>query len=227
MRDKMSTSVFTASTRLFEFNDVFASTYDVRQAAYNEFLGQFGFTGNQEEFELLIGSTDRQIVNHIKVTYNLEQELTDLDEFYFLLKKKNFDEGAKLIDGALDCIKFFKSQNFSLGLVTYSSKDIINGFLEQNDLRKLFDFMTTGDKISTGKPNPEIYINSLSKFDSTDMSVFIIESSRAGITAGYKAGIIKIIGIGPKPKHIELMKAGAMVAVENLKELQNLPWTYG
>jgi len=223
----MSSSVFTAQTVLFEFNEVFASTYEIRLNAYNDFLNQFGHTGTQEEFDWLMGSTDQQIVNHVKNNYNLEQDLKDLDEFYFLLNKKYFDDGAKLIDGAIDCLKYFKSLNFSIGLVTFSQKSIIYDFLEQHNLKKYFNFITFGDKISTGKPSPEIYINSLSKFDSTDMSVFIIEASPAGITSGYKAGIMKIIGIGPKPKHLELMKAGAMVAVENLKELQNLPWTFG
>ena len=101
---------------------------------------------------------------------------------------------------------------------------VIEDFLVKNKLKAFFEVILTGDKVSTAKPSPEIYINALSKLNTSETSVFVIEDSKNGITSAYKAGVMRIIGLGPKNKHVELMKAGAMVAVESLKELTNLPW---
>jgi HAD superfamily hydrolase (TIGR01549 family) len=221
----MSEAFFTGSAILFELNGVFADSINVMYDTYIEFIGQFNIEGNSDEFEQrLKGPSDKEIVNYLKATYNLEQELTDLDEFFFLLTKKNYDEKVKLVDGAVDCLQFFKSQNFLMGLITSSTKEVIWDFLEKNGLNKYFEFVLTGDKVSASKPSPEMIINALNRLNCSETSVFVVENSKNGITAAYKAGVMKIIGIGPKSTHINLMKSGAMLAVENLKELQNLPW---
>ena len=222
----MSEAFFTASAIVFDLNGVLADSLNVKYDVYIDFLKQIGFEGTQEEFDAhLIGPTDREIINYVKSQYNLDQDLTDLDEFYFLLSKKAYDDNVKLFDGAVETLKHFHSMNFQMGLVTSSPKEVVNDFLVNNDIRKYFQVVLTGDKISAGKPSPETYINIVSKLNCSEMSVFIIEDSKPGIVSAYKAGIMKIIGVGPKPNHVNLMKAGAMICVENLKELTNLPWS--
>lgn len=223
----MGASFFTAKAVLFELNGVLADCQNQRYAVYLDLMNELGFKGTEEEFnERLVGPTDKEIVNYLKSNYNLEQELTDLDDFYFLLSKKSYDEEVKPAKGAIDLLEYFKSMNFSIGLVTSATFEVVKDFLINNGMKKYFEKILAGDSVATGKPNPEMYINILSKMNTDETSVFIIEGSKNGITAAYKAGVMKIIGVGPKSDHVHLMKAGAMLAVENLKELQNLPWAY-
>jgi HAD superfamily hydrolase (TIGR01509 family) len=221
----MGDTFFKAKAILLDLNGVLADSRSALFGSYQDFLQQFGAEGSEEEYDAhLNGPTDREKINYLKGAYNLQQELTDLDEFFFLLAKKRYDETVSLLPGALELLKHFKSLNFTLGLVTSSPIEVIEVFLTKNGFKGYFEEIITGDNISTGKPSPEIYINALNRLNASATSVFVFEGSKNGIISAYKAGVMKIVGIGPKDIHSELMKAGAMAAMENLRELIALPW---
>lgn len=53
-----------------------------------------------------------------------------------------------------------------------------------------FDFVVTGDDVTIGKPNPEIFIKALSKFKDPDpKKTLVFEDSANGVIAASRAGM--------------------------------------
>lgn len=82
-------------------------------------------------------------------------------------------------------------------LTTVSTSAITSNvrfILEETALERFFDAIIDERGFSTGKPDPEVYLNSAMAIDVIPSRCIVIEDSLAGVTSGQAAGM-KVIGI--------------------------------
>jgi beta-phosphoglucomutase len=112
--------------------------------------------------------------------------------FSEMLSKKHSlfeDRKISLFPVAIDIIKFLKSKNIKIGLVTGSMKRTITHLIP-NDIFSYFDIIVSDDDVKKGKPDPEPYRAGLKKIGGTSGSTLVIENAPLGIKSAKSAGLV-------------------------------------
>lgn len=138
------------------------------------------------------------------------------------------DEGAKLAAndfdlklGAKELLDYLKNNNYVISLATSNNDEIANGILKGNGILDYFQFKTYGNEVTNGKPDPEIFLTSLSKTSIAKEDTVILEDSENGIMAAYAAGI-KVIGIPDMKIPSEKHQSMTYKICDNLNEVIDL-----
>lgn len=98
-------------------------------------------------------------------------------------------KGVKLKPGVFTLLKRLKDHNYKIGLCTSTFKNDVMRLLEITDIYQYFDVIVTGDLIVKGKPDPEIYLNTLRELNESASNCIAVEDSEYGIKSATSAGI--------------------------------------
>lgn len=75
-----------------------------------------------------------------------------------------------------------------LGVATSSPRILVEAALPAIGVDRYFDAITAGDEITSGKPDPEIYLKTMSKLQVTPETTVVLEDAPAGALAGMRSG---------------------------------------
>jgi len=106
----------------------------------------------------------------------------------FIFNRLN--EVAFLIPGAnqfLERVK--KSGNIKLALATSTIERFTRQILKHFGIDNYFDVILTGESVSRGKPDPEIYLKTLKVLKLSPDVCLVFEDSQSGIKAALRAGV--------------------------------------
>ncbi len=92
-------------------------------------------------------------------------------------KKKGLDE----------IINYLEKKQIKKIIATSSSQKVANFYLEKAGLKENFDAIITGDMVSRGKPNPDIFIKGSELLKINPSNCIVLEDSINGIKAAYNA----------------------------------------
>ena len=90
--------------------------------------------------------------------------------------------------GAFEAVQNLVAR-WPIALASGSPRDLVELAMDQTGMRSTFQFMLTGDDVSKGKPDPEIYLLALDKFGVLAHEAVGIEDSANGIRALRAAGM--------------------------------------
>ena len=109
---------------------------------------------------------------------------------------KNYIEqnGLPQKKGLMPLLNYLRENRYAMAIATSSSKQKTYGYLEKTGLTEYFHVIITGDMVSQGKPDPEIYLTAFErlneKFKSLQKSqCVVIEDAPSGIKAAKKSGM--------------------------------------
>lgn len=112
------------------------------------------------------------------------------ENFFIELVKKE----TAVFPGAIDILKVLKDKNIITAIVSSGSKKYINLVLDKFKLKKLVDFIISGDEVEKGKPDPECYQkaykylnDNFGEFDKKEC--LIVEDTENGVIAANKSGL--------------------------------------
>jgi len=128
------------------------------------------------------------------------------------------ENGVRTLLGAKTILSDIRKSEKPICLATSSKKEYSLSLLAQTGLIKNIDYFVFGDEVSNGKPNPEIFIKAALKTGFDPKECLIIEDSKYGIEAGYKAGFI-IAGIPNAYSFDDKTKSMTDLTFNNLSEL--------
>ncbi|MCL1863324.1 MAG: HAD family hydrolase [Defluviitaleaceae bacterium] len=111
------------------------------------------------------------------------------------------------IDGVALLLDGIKAMGIKCGVASSSSHELIELVLGKIGLRKNFDFIVSGEDVSEGKPNPEIYLRAAEKAGVSPAQCIAIEDAPAGVEAAKAAGMVCIVYDNPNTYGQDFTKA--------------------
>lgn len=102
-------------------------------------------------------------------------------------------EGIPLKPTAHQTLSQLEQQGYRLVIVSSSVRSVVEEMLNLTGIRAYFSLLVTGETVTHSKPHPEIFQQALQVAGVTAMETVIIEDSKQGIEAGYRAGIDTIM----------------------------------
>lgn len=178
---------------LIDFDGTLVDSVPILYSVYESFLSQFGVKGSREEFVSLTGATFPEILKALNARYRLSQDDAHLREKYDALLHEFYINKIPLMDNAKECVELAKSQGYRLGVVTAARNHLVEAALQSKGIFHLFDAIISGEKLTKGKPDPEIYLKGLQALQLEPYEAVAIEDSSNGIQAALGAGISTIM----------------------------------
>ena len=214
---------------LFDFNGVIIDDEPLQMAAYQDVLREQGIELTESDYYGALGMDDKTFVR--AAFERSKQTLTD-DILKIVLEGKGVRH-RKLIENELPLfpgvITFLKatSRQFSLGLVSMSSRAEIQYVLERARLLSLFSVIVSAEDVNVCKPAPDCYLNGLEQLNEKRRAerrqpllaseCLVIEDSPPGIESGRQAGM-RALGITNTVSAEHLRAAGAEVVSASLAD---------
>lgn len=163
----------------------------------------------EERFDLLWSKE----ISEKKITET--QIVKTLDRF----RKKKLLTEMPVLPNAIEIVKLMANNFKNIAAVSSNKEYLIAQTLEKLGIRDLFVKITGIDNITSSKPNPEIYKNTVDYFEINPRNALTIEDSSHGITSASGAGM-RIIGVATGLESAEeLQKTEADIVLNDLSEL--------
>ena len=122
----------------------------------------------------------------------------------------------KEVPGAIDLVRRVRKAGFKMAVGSSGPRENVALALSTLQIDDAFDFIVTGSDISTGKPNPEVFLKAATGLNLKPKHCLVIEDAPGGVQAGLNAGM-KVIAITTSRPANDL--AGAALVVDHLRAI--------
>lgn len=203
---------------VFDLDGVIADTAPLHYTAWKKIAEEIGITIDLEFNNQLKGITRMEslekILQHggkeLEFTKSQKQQLTERknDEYLKLLENLNSDCLLPGVEGFL-----IKAKHYDIPCAIASASQNARMIIEKLGISHYFEGIVDPQKLSNGKPDPEIFIRASEMLKIKPTEAIGFEDSEAGIEGINEAGMLSvgITGSAPLPK--------AKIKVRSLNEL--------
>lgn len=204
---------------LFDFDGVLAGSAELQLASYNAVLQEHGQHLTRADFVAhWIHATDQAIFHGLSAERGLGWSGAQIDAMQ-ARKIEAFlrmAEGTDLLYPGIRALAERLSSAVPLGVVSMSTRVLLNKVLEQGGARAHFDIVVAVDDVTHAKPHPEPYAKGVEKLNQLPRvktpaapgQIAAVEDSAAGIRSAKAAGLVAI-GVLTTQSEQSLRDAGA------------------
>jgi beta-phosphoglucomutase len=121
---------------------------------------------------------------------------------------RNEVQGIKTLPGVRELLEDLKRAGVPIALASCGGSARVHHLLSRLRLREYFTAVVTGDEVTFGKPDPEIFHKAVRQMHVHPAESIVFEDSVSGIQ-GAKAAGMKCVGIADRQLTSSLMQAGA------------------
>lgn len=131
------------------------------------------------------------------------------------------EEGVPLKPGVREILAFLQERNIPIGMATSTHRVRTDRRLELSGLGSFFRAVVTGDEVSRGKPDPEIYRAVCEKLGVAPDRCLAVEDSRNGILSAHAAGlsVAMVPDMIPPSAELKQLLWAQVVSLQDLTEL--------
>ena len=130
-----------------------------------------------------------QTAVYFKENFALEDSLEDIMDEWNRMAYKKYTTEIPLKPGVRAFLDVLKSKNIPCGIATSNSRILTEAILKSHQVENYFSVMVTGDEITNGKPDPEVYLEAARKLGVAPEHCLVFEDIPFGIMAGKRAGM--------------------------------------
>lgn len=214
---------------IFDLDGVVIDSNPIHKISWKNFLAKIGLPFNDDIFDNIIsgknGITSLRILlgqepsNEVITSYVAEID----QEFQKILRDtpKVFP-----MPGLVNFLQVVKAAGNKTALATSAPPGNVKLILDKISLIEYFDVILDKSDVMKGKPDPEVYLKTVSKLGIHKDQCVVFEDSKAGIKSATDAGI-KVIGVTSGHTREELLEEGVSMAIDDftkldLREVNNL-----
>lgn len=178
----------------------------------NKLFNSLGINVSREQHETFVGTTSKTMWTIIKQTHNIPFSVQELitkgySEFIEYLENQ---KSLTLIKGIPELLHNLTEAGFNLTLASSSPHKLINYILDKNKIEKYFPVRISGDDVTNGKPDPEIFLRAAELIGIKPGNCLVIEDSANGVKAAVQAGM-KCIGYSNPDSGDQNLKAANLI----------------
>lgn len=197
---------------VFDFNGTMYIDGDKQEAAWFEFFNRHapGKFTMEELHQMIHGINGGEFLKMA-----LDPGLTDKEIYELTEEKEDIyrnmcledPEGMNFTDGLPEFLTKLKEQKVPFAIATASAIGNVRFYIKHMHLDHWVpaENIVYDDGTFLGKPEPDIYLMAMERIGLMPEECIVFEDADAGIEAVRRAGVGKIIAIGPKKEHKRLL----------------------
>ena len=196
---------------IFDLDGVIADSEHLSTQADDIVLERYGIKMTEKETKEAFGRRVEEIFGDLLKARKLNISIPDLVKEKDTVLDKLMLGKLKPIRNSLALIGFLQRKGFKTALATSSHEDKMVVELRELGIEDLFLVKLTGDDVTKGKPDPQIYLMAAKKLGVSPEECAVIEDSAFGIQSAKNAGMYAIALRSPNSEGQDLSKADLVV----------------
>lgn len=212
---------------IFDMDGVLVDTEPLYVEVNQQLFEELGIAMSVEEQLTFVGISSADMWRVIREKFTLSQPVEtllqlEMDAMYYTLKTLPFLEPMSGITALLDALR---ASEIQLAIASSSRRTIIELVLTRTGLKTYFDAIVSGDEVTQGKPNPEIFLTVAEKLHVWPQNCLVIEDSPHGV-AGAKDAEMRCVGFqNPNSGNQDLSRADLVIhnfSPQNIQKIVQL-----
>ena len=143
-----------------------------------------------------------------------KKELKKMSEDKEKIFRKIYKGEIKQILGFKKFLDELKSKDIMIGLASNAIRKNVSMIINELEIYDYFDSIICGDEVINGKPNPEMFNETIDRFNINKDECLIFEDSLEGVLAAKNSGV-KVIGITSSSSNKALKDAGCVMSISD------------
>ena len=143
-----------------------------------------------------------------------KKELKKMSEDKEKIFRKIYKGEIKQILGFKKFLGELKSKDIMIGLASNAIRKNVSMIINELEIYDYFDSIICGDEVIKGKPNPEMFNETIDRFNISKDECLIFEDSLEGVLAAKNSGV-KVIGITSSSSNKVLKDAGCVMSISD------------
>lgn len=201
---------------IFDMDGVIIDSEPIHIKLEKELLEEMGGNYSEINHNDFIGTTDAHMWSTFKKQFNIKLSVEELIN----IKRKRFIESLNqvpLVDNILELMRTLHEKGYKLGLASSNNKKAVKTVKNKFELDKYIDIFMSGEEVSKGKPDPEIFLTTAKYMNLKPEDCLVIEDAKNGVLAAKAAGM-KCIGFENKNSGNQDLSDADLI-IDNFKDL--------
>lgn len=178
------------NTIIFDMDGTLIKSEEKYFYIWQELVNGKGFSLDVNFYQTLLGRPTATIKEHFIAHYGPEFPFDEL--FAEFLSRREIATATgdfEIMDGAKEFLQTCQQKKITCCLATSSHQAEATTILKKLQLFDYFSHTSFGDQVTVGKPNPEIFLNILTKAQVSATDCIVFEDSISGVRAAQGAKI--------------------------------------
>ncbi len=177
---------------LFDLDGLLADSEPLQKAAWHTYLAQHGHALNPSLIERMFGLRLWESAELVRVelglSFPVEQIMTERDEVFL----RSLANTLQPMPYAREAVAAARRHKLYTALATSGHRRYVQIALREIRLTSGFDVIVTGDAVTRGKPDPDIFLRAAALLDLPPAQCVVVEDTLHGITAARAAGMLAV-----------------------------------
>ena len=205
---------------IFDFDGTLADSMDMWHQIDIEYTAAHGIDMPEDLQQQVAGMCFREVAEYFKAAFGISDTPDEIMAEWHEMAFQKYANQILLKPGAREYLDKLKKEGFLLGIATSNSRDLLNASLQLHGLKDFFDGICTGDDVTKGKPDPELYLTAARMMGADPSACLVFEEIPLGIQAGKNAGMrVCAVEDGTSSHLWEEKKSMSDYAIHSFKEL--------
>lgn len=192
---------------IFDMDGTVIDSTESDYLAWKKVFEEYEVDFSYQEYQKVLGAQGSEIVP-MYLAPSVRQEALDKKEYYF--KALVEERGLNFVPGVESLLEAIKDMNIKTSLATGAGKDKLTFIFEQVKMKEYFDVVITADDTKTGKPAPDVFLNSARRLNILPSDCVVFEDAENGVKAA-KAGGMKCVAITTTHEKKKLQEADLII----------------
>lgn len=205
---------------VYDMDDLMIDSYPLHMKAWDIILKKYGHSASEITEEMISGFVGMRVIETVEIIvkeFNMDISPEDLsrerEDIFLEIAEKELET----MPGFIESLEFFKKKGFKIAMASSATKKYIDVVLDKFKIREDFDVIVSGDDVSKGKPDPEVYRKASENLGLKPEESVVMEDAEKGVESAKNAGCKCIGVINTKTPTQDLSKAD--VVLKSLNEI--------
>ena len=180
---------------IFDMDGTLVDNMSFHERTWLDLFAEQGVTVTVDDFQRRAsGRTGPDILREFLGDRIAENEMGRWTDRKEALYRDAYRPHLRAINGLLDFLNAAAADGIPLAVATSGTPENVEFVLDGLGIGPLFAAVVTGDEVSRGKPDPEMFLAAAERLGVDPAASLVFEDSRAGVEAGRRArmGVVVI-----------------------------------
>lgn len=169
-----------------DFDGTLVNTFNANFYAYHGAFKQYGYELTRDQYKECYGLRYDAFCDKMNIKQEDRKPIKEL-------KKKIYPDFFDYLTINQNLLTFIRASHILYGVKTCiastATKENLYNVLKYFEIEDAFDIIITGENVSKGKPDPEVYLKALNLLECNTDEVIVFEDSEVGCEAAENAGL--------------------------------------
>ncbi|WP_343556873.1 hexitol phosphatase HxpB [Sphingobacterium sp.] len=175
---------------IFDMDGILIDSEPFWRKAEKEVFGNLGIVVTEEHSSITSRMTTAEVAAY---WYNFkpwaDRTLVEVEREVIERVGELINQHGEIMPGVKKMLHYFKKYGYKVGLATNSPKMLVPIVLKKLSIEDYFDVTLSVDDVRSGKPSPDIYLQTAVSLSVNPARCIVFEDSKSGIAAAIAAGM--------------------------------------